>query len=639
MLLENGADVNARDGFFYTPLHLACVNGATACVEALLEAGADPTLKAQGGVTPLLAARKEGVRELIEAALQTFHSMDICISSEDSDTDVNSDEGSLRGSRILKRKSKSTQRRRSAGDVSGRGSGRAPMDEGVDGEEGAVVATAAVATTPGGTASCTSAAEEQQREETMALKGSVDVRTLPMTESKVTTVVTGEGEGGWAVDAAVLTEQNAQSDKGNDNDMDVDDGDDNEDVGEMVSRCREAVVSSSPVANTRGRRLIATGRPVSRLPKEDGNEQGQERGRERGRGRTRGYENPLFRRSSNGNILEKIFNGSLRRGDDSGSSSGGGGRSDADSGAATKSTASSSPAKIVIPVPPERLLHTAPKIVPPPLPPQQVDAVETETESESEHLPPLPQKARAFSYPLPPHKEDETTSVASGESGDGGKSQILWTASDPREGSITAALIAARKSINFPLSTSSSGSSNSQRRRLSAYASESVTEAAATATATLNGTAPSAAALEGGEQHPRKRAYRKRRAKSLPPSWDNGNSSGSGSGSGHRRKGKHPRRARLESRPCMKGPTAVIETLALDEDADNDDAALGCWLRGALAGTSAGTEEGAGAMTAAAAAAVAAGAVAAAAVATKDGEEFEGSESSWFRFDDRRSFS
>lgn len=637
MLLENGADVNARDGFFYTPLHLACVNGAAACVEALLEAGADPTPKAQGGVTPLLAARKQGVRELIEAALQTSHSMDVCISSEGSDTEFNSDEGSLRGSRILKRKSKSL-RRSSAGDGSDRGDGRAAMDEGVDEEACGAVVAAAGAATPDRTTGCNSAAE-QQRDETMALKGSVDVRTLPMTESKVTTVTTGEGGGGSALDAAVLPEKDARSDKGNDNDMDVDDGYDNEDVGEMVSRCREALVSSSPVAKTRGRRLIARGRPVSRLPKEDVNEKEQERGRERGRERTRIGEDPLFRRSNSGSILEKIFNGSSRRGDDSGSS-GGGGKSDADSSAATASAAPSLPGKIVIPVPPERLLHTAPKIAPPPLPlpPQQVDAVETE--AESDHLPPLPRKARAFSSPLPPHKGDETTSVASGESGDGGESQLLWTASDPREGSITAAFIAASKSLNFPLSTSASGNGNSQRRRFSAYASESVTAAAAVATAKLNRTASSSAApapdgeMEGGEQHPRKRAYRKRRAKSLPPSWDNGNSSGSGSGSGYRRKGKHPRRARLESRPCMKGPTAVIETLALDEDADNDDAALGCWLRGALAGT----EEGAGSMTAAAAAA-AAGAVAAAAVTTRDGEELEGNESSWFRFDDRRSFS
>eukprot|EP00903_Cladosiphon_okamuranus_P017407 g16031.t1 len=71
MLLQNGADIDARDGFFYTPLHLACVNGAVACVEVLLLAGADPSPRAQGGVTPLIAARKPEVRELVKEALAT----------------------------------------------------------------------------------------------------------------------------------------------------------------------------------------------------------------------------------------------------------------------------------------------------------------------------------------------------------------------------------------------------------------------------------------------------------------------------------------------------------------------------------------------------------------------------------------
>lgn len=69
MLVQNGANIDARDGFFYTPLHLACVNGAVACVKVLLLAGADPSTRAQGGVTPLIAARKPKVRELVKEAL------------------------------------------------------------------------------------------------------------------------------------------------------------------------------------------------------------------------------------------------------------------------------------------------------------------------------------------------------------------------------------------------------------------------------------------------------------------------------------------------------------------------------------------------------------------------------------------
>lgn len=71
MLVQNGANIDARDGFFYTPLHLACVNGAVACVDVLLRAGADPGPAAQGGVTPLIAARKPEVRELVKEALAT----------------------------------------------------------------------------------------------------------------------------------------------------------------------------------------------------------------------------------------------------------------------------------------------------------------------------------------------------------------------------------------------------------------------------------------------------------------------------------------------------------------------------------------------------------------------------------------
>lgn len=72
MLLQNGADTNARDGFFYTPLHLACVNSSISCVDVLLRAGADPTTKAQGGVTPLQGARKPEIRELLRHAASSW---------------------------------------------------------------------------------------------------------------------------------------------------------------------------------------------------------------------------------------------------------------------------------------------------------------------------------------------------------------------------------------------------------------------------------------------------------------------------------------------------------------------------------------------------------------------------------------
>lgn len=55
-------------------MHLACTNGALACVEVLLRAGADPSTKAQGGITPLQSSRKPGVRELIQEALDKWSS-------------------------------------------------------------------------------------------------------------------------------------------------------------------------------------------------------------------------------------------------------------------------------------------------------------------------------------------------------------------------------------------------------------------------------------------------------------------------------------------------------------------------------------------------------------------------------------
>lgn len=49
LLLENGADVNARDNYGLTPLHYVSENG---CVDLLLEAGADPQARTCDGQTP-----------------------------------------------------------------------------------------------------------------------------------------------------------------------------------------------------------------------------------------------------------------------------------------------------------------------------------------------------------------------------------------------------------------------------------------------------------------------------------------------------------------------------------------------------------------------------------------------------------
>jgi cytohesin len=55
-LLNNGADVNAKTLFRWTPLHLAAYNGHDAAVRWLLYRGADATLKDANGETPAEAA-------------------------------------------------------------------------------------------------------------------------------------------------------------------------------------------------------------------------------------------------------------------------------------------------------------------------------------------------------------------------------------------------------------------------------------------------------------------------------------------------------------------------------------------------------------------------------------------------------
>lgn len=53
VLHRHNADVNAKDQFGYTPLHMAALNELSQCVEKLLYHGADVTAKSKYGNTAL----------------------------------------------------------------------------------------------------------------------------------------------------------------------------------------------------------------------------------------------------------------------------------------------------------------------------------------------------------------------------------------------------------------------------------------------------------------------------------------------------------------------------------------------------------------------------------------------------------
>ncbi|CAN0435953.1 unnamed protein product [Ascophyllum nodosum] len=574
MLLENGAEVNARDGFFYTPLHLACVNGAAACVQVLLRAGADPTPKAQGGVTPLLlAARKNQVRELIEDALRAWSPMDVCISSESESESEDESNGSL--DRKNRRKTWSTMAdgqdlSPSFPSIEARGAGGGHRR----GERCTVRTAGGISIDIGDAAwGLKGDGGAEQRSKTTPPMGAVDVRTI----SAEGRAAVAAGGGVAEVSAAPApAERKARSVAAMANAMDVD-GDNNDDdlddaISEPLRRFQAVSFSAVGAKGTEDTRLsLWTERgggdvPVVRTAASSFYVGSGSGGSTSVSPSTQRVETPTYTSIPapaptaplsdrvGGETLSLVATSSERAVEEDGRRA----------------------VTVTIPFPPERLLHTALRIAPPTLTGDAIEAVAgTEAQPESSLSPSqvgtVPLITKTAPSPLPP-------SPLPLEPGGVGDDTPSLTTLSPALESPSIAVPTVTSLLRDP----SFVAHGNRLHRPSLYATDQLmaaVETAAAEAAAAEGTMEAEAratmgtkAVEVTVKEHRSRTYKRRRARSLPPTWDNERKYG--------QPPRAPRRPRLESRPCMQGPTAVIENLALDDDcAVEDDAALNAWIR------------------------------------------------------------
>jgi len=65
LLLDHGANVNARKRYYWTPMHLSAANGYLDLVKLLIERGGDIHAMSGEGETPYQVSLRKGNREIV----------------------------------------------------------------------------------------------------------------------------------------------------------------------------------------------------------------------------------------------------------------------------------------------------------------------------------------------------------------------------------------------------------------------------------------------------------------------------------------------------------------------------------------------------------------------------------------------